>query len=529
MGLGAKSLRIFNACCDHTTQSLRQVAPQPGFSTSRVPRLTQARKGREKPPASWWWATAAGRGWLIRLGGATLYPFGLKRGVGAETSRAFCGRLRLETPVGCAPSALSGGLHALAPALLETATAWEPEGVAAGEGRPSMGAVDDTFWERRRLGCMALGRGSRLCEAVAAERPSTPWDALVAARLEALGVGGWDLVRARAKALLKLAAQGREGGSLPAVLHLLPALVQRDALAMGRPLRPARPALPQARESLTTCPGPQRNSAAAQRAHAEGEAWDAAVERWESGPSAYRHPRETVARLGPPGRLCTSTPPTSQAGERRWHAEIDALTAFSATPGWPATQQAVAKGRQQLAGGSALVDVWGHSVGHAGQQGAMTPMGQRGVDEPWWPLMYGPYHVSRTRGPRRKAKLGQALAAVPATCDRPPLPRPLAPDGLAGGKAWAAEQAQALQRASSAVEGRNGALAQRHPQPRGFPKQRSKVWTVRQNFDGRAPAGTTPAARLFRRGFPDLLETVLSTIDDLPRSQKRNQAMTLSG
>src|SRR6266542_2128594 len=53
--------------------------------------------------------------------------------------------------------------------------------------------------------------------------------------------------------------------------------------------------------------------------------------------------------------------------------------------------------------------------------------------------------------------------------------------------------------------------------------------TPLHNFDCRASDGTTPASRFFRRGFPDLFETVLSNVDDLPRPRKRNQIMALSG
>jgi hypothetical protein len=141
------------------------------------------------------------------------------------------------------------------------------------------------------------------------------------------------------------------------------------------------------------------------------------------------------------------------------------------------------------------------------------------------PLMYGQEHMSRTRCPRRKAKLFQALEAVQDAFHTHPLTEQLAPEVLKDWKAWAAEHAQAFQRASSAVEGRNGALAQLHHHQRGLPKRRYKVWTVLHNFDCRAPDGTTPAARFFRRGFPDLFETVLSKIDDVPRPRKRNQAV----
>ena len=62
-------------------------------------RLQQAIGQRGRHPESWLWETEDGRQWLIRLVVATLYTFGLKRGVGLETISAFCVRLRLETQV----------------------------------------------------------------------------------------------------------------------------------------------------------------------------------------------------------------------------------------------------------------------------------------------------------------------------------------------------------------------------------------------------------------------------------------------
>jgi hypothetical protein len=80
---------------------------------------------------------------------------------------------------------------------------------------------------------------------------------------------------------------------------------------------------------------------------------------------------------------------------------------------------------------------------------------------------------------------------------------------------------RAFQRTSSAVEGRNGYLAQMHHNHRGLPQQRHKVWTALHNFDCRALDGTTPATRFFGRVFPDLFETVLPHMAVLPRSRQR--------
>ena len=99
---------------------------------------------------------------------------------------------------------------------------------------------------------------------------------------------------------------------------------------------------------------------------------------------------------------------------------------------------------------------------------------------------------------------------------------------LADWKAWALQRAQALQRTSSAVEGRKGYLAHMHQNHRGLPRRRYKVWAILHNFDGRAVDGTTPASRFFRRTFPDLFETVLSHIDALPQPRRRKHQVVLN-
>ena len=121
MGFWDDSLRIFKCLCENAIQSVRQLAQQTGLSKSSVHRLQHAMERRNSHPESWLWETAEGRQWLTRLVVATLYTFGLKRGVGLDTMSEFFARLHLETQVGCSPSALRGVMQALEAALLETA------------------------------------------------------------------------------------------------------------------------------------------------------------------------------------------------------------------------------------------------------------------------------------------------------------------------------------------------------------------------------------------------------------------------
>jgi IclR helix-turn-helix domain len=99
MGFWAKSLRIFKCLCDNGRQGVRRIAQQTGLSKSSVHRLKQAMERQGVHPESWLWEIEEGRPWLTRLVVATIYMFGLKRGVGLETLSEFFARLHLDRPL----------------------------------------------------------------------------------------------------------------------------------------------------------------------------------------------------------------------------------------------------------------------------------------------------------------------------------------------------------------------------------------------------------------------------------------------
>jgi hypothetical protein len=529
MRFWTKSLQMFNCLCDNGTQSVRRIAQKTGFSKSSVHRLTQAMERRDVHPESWLWETDAGRRWLTRLVVATLYIFGLKRGVGVETMSEFFSRLRLETQAGCSPSALRSVMQALEAALLETAGAWEQDGCAGGEVREIIGAVDETFLERMMLVCMDLVTGYLLLEEVAEDRTYATWKALVEERLKVLGTGVLYLVSDRAKALIELAEKGFECLSMPDFFHVVHEIIKSYSLAIGRHLRQAQQDLTKATEALARLQGRPQTVHDDPGAKALVAARQAEVQHWEEVQRTYRHHLETFSLTLHPFRLSDSTPQTSAQVASRLHAEVEAIEALARRHQLPARPHAMQKVRKQVPALAALVDFWWQGVGQDVEPFVLSPRWRQWVQECLLPLVYWEHQAAHTRCPRRKAKMVQALEAVRAAFDRHAITRRLDRQVLADWQAWARLRAQTFARASSAVEGRNGYLSQMQHNQRGLPKRRYKVWTVLHNFDCRAADGTTPASRFFRRGFPDLFETVLSNVDDLPRPRQRNQIMGLSG
>jgi uncharacterized protein DUF6399/IclR-like helix-turn-helix domain-containing protein len=528
MGFWDKSLSIVKCLRDHGKQSVRRLAQKTGFSKSSVHRLQQAMTRRGGHPESWWWETAAGRQWVTRLVVATLYTFGLKRGVGLDTMQTFFVRLHLATQVGCSPSALRRVMQTLEATLLETAATWEKHEVATGGEREIIGAVDETFLEQMVLVFMDLPTGYIILEETADERSYATWHALVDTRLTALKAQVRYLVSDRAKALIQLAEKGLECLSMPDFFHLVHDIVKSYSLALGRQLQQARQEVSKAEEKLQKHPKADTQGKGYREAMHQVEAKQAEVTRWEAIQHEYRQQLATLSLTLHPFCIDDSAPQTSTQVAARLHAQVEAIEALARTSQLPERPEAMTKVKKQLPAVAALVDFWWQGVRRDVEHAAISPLWQRWAQEVLLPQKYWERQVTRTRCTRRKAKMQRVLERVRTAFHSHVLTRCLPPQALKDWHVWATHQVDAFQRASSAVEGRNGYLAGMHHQQRGLPKRRYKVWTVLHNFDMRAADGTTPAARFFRRSFPDLFETVLANVGALPQPRQRKRIVMLS-
>ena len=408
MGFWDKSLRIFKCLCDHGTQSVRHLAHKTGLSKSSVHRLQQAMERRDCHPESWFWETEAGRQWLTRLVVATLYTFGLKRGVGLDTLSEFFARVRLETQVGCSPSALRGVMQTLEATLVATAAAWEQDGIAAGEVREIIGAVDETFLEQMMLVFQDVLTGYIVQEEVADERTYATWKALVDERLQALGTSVLYVVSDRAKALIQLAEKGLECLSMPDFFHVVHDLVKSYSLAIGRRVSQAHKDLGHAEAVLESGSGMAQGT----EAQAEVEAKRAEVQRWEEVQRTYRHHLETLSLTLHPFGISDSAPQTSAQVDSRLHAAVEAIEALARRHQLPAHHDAMHKVRKQLPALAALVDFWWQGVEQDLAPFVLSPRWQSWVHECLLPMVYWDVQVPRTRCHRRKAKLRAALEAV---------------------------------------------------------------------------------------------------------------------
>jgi hypothetical protein len=235
----------------------------------------------------------------------------------------------------------------------------------------------------------------------------------------------------------------------------------------------------------------------------------------------YRLHLETRSLTLHPFNRDDATAQTSLQVLRRLHAEVEASEAVATRPQFPACHAARTKVRKQWPAMAALVDFWWTGVeqdlAHAGLSMRWRAWAKEGL----FPCLSWAHHVPHTRCARRKARRRKALEASQTAFEHHVLTQRFPLQAREKWKTWATQRVRAFQRTSSAVEGRNGSLSQRHHNHRGFPPQRPQVWTALHNFAGGAAEGTTPAARFFGRGFPDLFETIFPHIAALPRPRQR--------
>jgi hypothetical protein len=192
-------------------------------------------------------------------------------------------------------SALRGVMQMLEASIMETALAWEQDGIAHGEVREIIGAVDQTFLEQMMLVFQDLPSGYLLLEATTADRSYATWKALVQERLQTLNTGVLSLVSDRAKALIQLAEQGLACLRLPDFFHFVHAIVKSYSPAIGRRLRHAHKDLKQAEAVLESHRRRAHVEGAGPEAKVQVEARQAEVRRWEAVQSAYRHHLETLS------------------------------------------------------------------------------------------------------------------------------------------------------------------------------------------------------------------------------------------
>ena len=200
---------------------------------------------------------------------------------------------------------------------------------------------------------------------------------------------------------------------------------------------------------------------------------------------------------------------------------MDGLEGLTTRLAIPDTHGALGKFRRQIDDLGSHVDVWWHWVSHLLADTGADPPLQDWVKYQLLPTVYWHHQHQQTQKKGQREAFQTAWEEASRHLRQVPLPSRFLDDDLNYWLAWCEDKVQHFHRASSAVEGRNGCLAQMYHKGRGLTDKRLKALTVIHNYGVRRADGSTAAKRLFGTTFPDLFEWLLPQMGELALPRKR--------
>lgn len=498
--------------------SVRTIAKVTGIPRSSVHRYRISIVKRNQYPESHFWEREEGYQWVCLLVFATVYVFGIMRGVGAESLSLFFSLIHLQTHIGISPSAIRTFRRELEAQILRYQQ--EQESEQRQQAKCSLEVcvgADETFFHEMLLVFMDLSSGFLFVEEAAQNRTYDTWKARTQSRLQQLGMTVRYVVSDRAKALIKLATDGFACVNIPDLFHasheisnLFGARLHRQRQRLQDKLSKAVAQLALLQQLATASPEISTQQEVIVRLKSD-------YQHIATGIETYTNLLHRISLLMHPfAILSVVCPVTSAHIVQELHDVADALEALRNEYELTDSQKRLTKFAKQIDDLAAVIDTWWLWV-----EEHLEPY-DLGDDCTLWlrecllPTIYWQVQAERTTQPHLKDCYQHAADQALDAFQRHPLTPGMTEGDLAYWQPWAEYMVAKFQRASSAVEGRNGYLSQMHHTGRGISPQRLQVLTVIHNFGLKRPDGTTAAQRLFGREFPELFDWLVKQMGDLP-------------
>jgi len=453
---------------------------------------------------------------------ATVYVFGLKAGVGADTLSLFFKMIRIDNHVGVSPDALRtqiNKMEVLLPLFQE-----ECEKSVNKQTRKVVAGLDETFFGNFMiLVFMDLRSGYLLLEDIADDRCYETWYQKVSPRLESLGIEVNHAISDRAKALIKMAVTGFECESGADLFHAqqdmsrwLGSKIGRRAASAKKQLQAAQTAEANISKAATVL---ETMGLKAVRTTAEKER-----EIAKKTQTDYHEHLQGIADEVHPFSLNDNSINDAEKVEQQLELRAKAFETLAEEQEIDDHKGVMKKFRNQIQPLAVSISFWWLWVRETLQSLELDADTEVWLTSTLLPVVYWHQKMEQTKNRNSKASYRKAWEAASDELKEHPFSVKLSIIEMQQWLTVAENMARQFQRSSSAVEGRNGCLSQMYHNGRGFNEKRLKALTVIHNYGIKREDGSTAAMRLFDAEFPDLFSWLLNEMGELPlprNSRKR--------
>lgn len=519
-----RDTKIFAHVAEFGRRSIRTIGETLEMSKDKVARGLAAIDKRDKHPESHLWETKEGQTWLWLLVIATIYTFGLKGNQGAERISEFFKLIRLDGHVGVSPSSLRNLRRKMEKAIIEFQRIQEAQPREAGTESCEIVASGDETWFNGDmvLVLMDLVSGYLIVEEEAADRSYETWNAKAQARLKELGLSVKHFISDRGKSLVKLATAGLGCLAGADIFHAQYGISKWLGRSLHGKLGSATQQLHEAQAKLVKLREKEAKAdvirVQKQRVKEKQEKLDVI----QAGREAYSAVQQTISAVVHAFGVADNQPQSSEQVAERLEEQAQQLEQIALDYAVKDTKDALGKFRRQIEAVSSIVDAWWTWTTESLADDIKA-------DVRHWllyvllPVIYWYDQLQKTRNPEMREVYETALHKAQAAYADHPITRTISKKDLDRWRTWAEWASGNFHRASSAVEGRNGALSQSYHNGRGLTARRLGALTVIHNYDTRRRDGSTPAERLYGAQFPDLFDWLLDQMGALPLPRQSRQ------
>jgi hypothetical protein len=504
--IGERVQKVFQTISSEGKQTLRDIAQRLGFSKSSVHRHQQTIARRNQHPESEFWESEAGTKWLHRLVIASIFVFCFQRGVGCESLSQYFQLLNLDKHVGVSVASLRKIRSQIETQVLQYQQSQQSKLASSTVPIDVCASVDETFFDQVILVMLDLPSGFIFVEELAEDYRYKTWQEQAQRVLKQFGFTVRYCVSDRAKGLIKLALQDFHCPSVADLFHALYDLSK----GLGREISQRLVRVNRQLNKLNDSP---ETETLKQQLQSESQSLQTAQVQ-------YHDCLHQLTLAVHPFHLVQNTKQTSAQVAVQLSHQLTVLTTLKTTHQFPDKQGCLTKVDGQIPDLSASIDLWWDWVQHHLKEHPDLPT-QNWVQTTLLPMLYWEQQTRRTKNPTLKARYQQAFQQAQTRWTEHPLTQSQVPEQLEKWTDWATWMVTKFQRASSAVEGRNGYLSQLHHNRRGLSSRRLAVMTTLHNFYLKRPDGSTAAERLFGQSSPDLFESIVKQMPPLPQARRR--------
>ncbi|MEM7795928.1 MAG: DUF6399 domain-containing protein [Cyanobacteria bacterium P01_C01_bin.118] len=445
---------------------------------------------------------------------AAICIFGIKRGVGLESLSEFFYTLRIQRHVGVSVSSLRKIQQSLEEKILTYQTEQQERLHQACKSLPTICVgVDETWFDQTVLVMMELSSGYLLVEDKVEDHRYTTWQTSLETMLQDWSGRIHYCVNDRDKALIKLALNELDCPSIAYLFHAMRKLTRGLALELDH-------------RSLHLKRRLRDGKGLETQAHEITQAIHTELTRVQQAQADFREHIMHISLALHPFDVCTHAAQTTQQVSEKLTQRVSALKQFKKDHQLKDAPGGIDQFSRQVGDLSAVVDLWWQWVSQTLDSQSVSTLMTDWITRILLPLCYWQTQTQRTDTPALKLQYQHAYQHAQMTLQTHPVTQTLSDEDYLHWVEWAQDMVTKFQRTTSAVEGRNGYLTQVHHNRRGLSTRQLKVLTVIHNFDLKRADGSTAAERLFKLSHPNLFQTVLDQMLELPSPRRRAKVLT---